>query len=75
MYSPGKQGSSPVSQNPQNHVRQPVKRWALLPGANVSEMQPLMDALDKATQAAEVPMVVSGADQVETGGSAVEETS
>ena len=34
-----------------------------------------MDALDKATLAAEVPMVVSGADQVETGGSAVEETS
>ena len=56
-------------------MRQPVKRWALLPGANVSEMQPLMDALGKATQAAKVPMVVSRADQAETGGSAVEETS
>ena len=44
-------------------------------GANVSEMHPLTDALNKATLAAEVPMVVSGADQVETGGSAVEETS
>ena len=33
-----------------------------------------MDALDKATLAAEVPMVVSGADQVEISGSAVEET-
>ena len=26
----GKQGSSPAKQDPQNHVRQPVKRWALL---------------------------------------------
>ena len=38
-------------------------------------MYPLVDALKESTLAAEVSMVISGADQVEIGGFAVEVTS